>query len=272
MEAYFEVKARLFSPAFSARAVVNLDSPYGRLLLDAAKIPTTGFALDDLADVELSASGSRFTWRGERVTLSLGGRFNLSNALTAAEVAFAVGIEPAVVARGLSRDVVVPGRFEVIDEGQPFGVIVDYAHTPDGLEQVLDAARHVRDGEVTVVFGCGGDRDASKRPAMGEVAATHADRVVLTADNSRGEDTGAIIDAVKQGYDRAVHRPRHDLVVEQDRRRAIGLALDLAGPDDTVVIAGKGHETTQTIGDVTVPFDDREVARAELAARWGGAR
>jgi UDP-N-acetylmuramoyl-L-alanyl-D-glutamate--2,6-diaminopimelate ligase len=269
MEAYFEVKARLFGPSFSDRAVVNLDSPYGRLLLDAAKIPTTGFSLDDLDDVELDATGSQFTWHGERVELGLGGRFNLSNALTAAEAARAVGIDPAVVARGLSRDIVVPGRYEVIDEGQPFGVVVDYAHTPDGLEQVLDAARGLRGGEVTVVFGAGGDRDTSKRPAMGEVAATHADRVVLTADNSRGEDTGAIIEAVRQGYERAVRRPRHELVVEPDRRRAIALALDAAGPDDTVVIAGKGHETTLTIGDETVPFDDREVARAELARRWG---
>jgi UDP-N-acetylmuramoyl-L-alanyl-D-glutamate--2,6-diaminopimelate ligase len=272
MESYFEVKARLFGPAFSDRAVVNLDSPYGRLLLDAAKIPTTGFSLDDLTDVELEATGSRFTWRGERVELSLGGRFNLSNALTAAEAARAVGVEPAVVARGLSRRLVVPGRYEVIDEGQPFGVVVDYAHTPDGLEQVLDAARGLRGGEVTVVFGCGGDRDPTKRPAMGEVAAAHADRVVLTADNSRGEDTGAIIDAVREGYDRAARRPRHELVVEPDRRRAIALALDAVGPDDTVVIAGKGHETTLTIGDVTVPFDDREVAREELARRWGGDR
>ena len=118
---------------------------------------------------------------------------------------------------------------------------------------------------MTVVFGCGGERDASKRPAMGEVAATHADRVVLTADNSRGEDTGAIIEAVKEGYDRAVARPRHDLVVEPDRRAAIALALRVAGPGDVVVVAGKGHETTQTIGDRTVPFDDRVVVRDELS-------
>ncbi len=269
MEAYFEVKARLFSPAFSERAVVDIDSPYGRLLLDAAKVPTTGFSLDDIGDVEMDATGSRFTWRDRRVTLSLAGRFNLSNASTAAESAFAAGIDPDAIASGLSRPVVVPGRFEIVDEGQPFGVIVDYAHTPDGLEQVLDAARQLRGGEVTVVFGCGGERDATKRPAMGEVAAGHADRVVLTADNSRGEDTGAIIDAVRKGYERAAERPRHDLIVEPDRRRAIALAFASAQPGDTVVIAGKGHETTQVTGDVTVPFDDREVARAELTRLSG---
>jgi UDP-N-acetylmuramoyl-L-alanyl-D-glutamate--2,6-diaminopimelate ligase len=272
MEAYFEVKARLFSPSFTQRAVVDLDSPYGRLLLDAAKVPTTGFSLDDVSDVEMDETGTQFTWRGHRVALSLAGRFNLSNALTAAESAFAAGIDPEPIANGLSHRVVVPGRFEVIDEGQPFGVIVDYAHTPDGLEQVLDAARRLRGGEVTVVFGCGGERDATKRPAMGEVAAGHADRVVLTADNSRGEDTGAIIDAVIQGYERAAEHPRHELIVEPDRRRAIATAFASAEPGDTVVIAGKGHETTQVTGDVTVPFDDREVARAELSRLSGGAR
>jgi UDP-N-acetylmuramoyl-L-alanyl-D-glutamate--2,6-diaminopimelate ligase len=149
---------------------------------------------------------------------------------------------------------------------------VDYAHTPDGLEQVLVAARDLRPGgEVTVVFGCGGDRDASKRPAMGEVAAGHADRVILTADNSRGEDTGAIIEAVQQGYLRAPARPGHDLAIEPDRRSAIARALRAARPGDVVVVAGKGHEGTQTIGDVTVPFDDRVVVREELA-RLGSDR
>ena len=141
MEAYFEVKARLFTPVFSDRAVVNLDSPHGRLLLDAAKVPTTGYSLDQLDELVVDASGSRFVWRGQRVELSLRGRFNVSNALAAAESALALGLEPAAIADGLSRPLVVPGRFEVVDEGQPFAVVVDYAHTPDGLEQLLAAAR-----------------------------------------------------------------------------------------------------------------------------------
>ncbi len=270
MEAYFEVKARLFSPAFTDRAVVNLDNPYGRLLSDAAKVPTTGFSLDDLDALEVGPAGSRFRWRGRPVDLQLAGRFNVSNALAAAESALALGLDPEAVADGLSRPLVVPGRFELIDEGQPFGVVVDYAHTPDGLEQVLVAARGLRpSGEVTVVFGCGGERDPSKRPAMGEVAAGHADRVILTSDNSRGEDTGAIIEAVEQGYLRAPARPGHELAIEADRRSAITLALRAARPGDVVVVAGKGHEDTQTIGGVTVPFDDRTVVREELA-RLGG--
>ena len=267
MEAYFEAKARLFDPAFTDRAVVNLDSPYGRLLSDSAKVTTVGFSLDDAVGLEVGPSGSRFTWRGYPVTLSLGGRFNVANALAAAEAAVAVGIDPEVVAEGLSRPLVVPGRFELVDGGQLFPVVVDYAHTPDGLEQLLDAARELvgADGRVTVVFGCGGDRDATKRPAMGEVAARLADRVVLTADNSRREQTRAIIAAVQQGYDRITDGRALDLVIEPDRRAAIRGALAGAGPEDVVVIAGKGHESTQVLGDESVPFDDRVVAGDELA-------
>ena len=265
MESYFEAKARLFEPDRARRAVVNVDNPYGRLLLDAAKVPTTGYSLDDLEDLDVEAGRSRFRWRGEPVELHLGGRFNVENALGAAEAAHAVGIATPVVAEGLSRPLVVPGRFELVDRGQPFGVVVDYAHTPDGLEQVLSALAAVAPaGEITVVFGCGGERDATKRPAMGEVAARLADRVVLTADNSRGEDTGAIIEAVNQGYERAVTRRSHQLTVEPDRRAAIATALGAARPGDVVLVAGKGHETTQVIGSVEVPFDDRQVVADEL--------
>ena len=272
MEAYFEAKARLFDPAFTDRAVVNLDSPYGRLLSDSAKVPTVGFRLDDAEDLVLGPEGSRFTWRGHPITLSLGGRFNVANALAAAEVAVAVGIDPVVVARGLSEPLVVPGRFELVQAGQRFPVVVDYAHTPDGLDQLLAAARDLLgpSGQVIVVFGCGGERDATKRPAMGEVAGRLADRVVLTADNSRGEPTAAIIEAVRQGYDRSTDRRAHLLEVEPDRRLAIRLALGWAGPADAVVIAGKGHETTQILGDVIADFDDRVVAAQELATILAG--
>ncbi len=268
MEAYFETKARLFQPDFSDAAVVNLDSPYGRLLRDSAAIPTTGYSVRDVSGLELTTSGSRFVWRGRPVELPLGGAFNVSNALAAAETARLAGVPEDTVAAGLARPLVVPGRFEVVSGDAPFTVVVDYAHTPDALEKLLEAAREIA-GErgVTVVFGCGGDRDQSKRPAMGEVAARLADRVVLTADNSRGEDTGAIIDAVRQGFDRA--RPRHarELVIEPDRRQAIWESVLAARPGELVLIAGKGHETTLTIGDDVVPFDDREVARDALSAR-----
>jgi UDP-N-acetylmuramoyl-L-alanyl-D-glutamate--2,6-diaminopimelate ligase len=205
------------------------------------------------------------------VRLPLGARFNVANALAAAEAARALGLDDDVIAEGLSRPLAVPGRFEGVDEGQPFRVVVDYAHTPDGLEQVLRAARDVTPtGRVHVVFGCGGDRDPAKRPLMGAVAARGADRVVITADNSRGEDTRAIIAAVREGTD-TVTDTAAEILVEPDREAAIAGALAAAGPGDIVVIAGKGHETTQTLGDAVTPFDDREVARRHLADRVGSS-
>ncbi len=258
MEAYFTAKARLFTPGLADRAVVCTDSPHGRLLRDGAQVPTIGVGLADATDLVLEASGSRFTWRGQDVRLPLAGAFNVRNALVAAEVAVAAGLDPAVVAAGLAASPVIPGRMEAVDAGQPFGVVVDYAHTPDGLAQVVAALREVTAGRLLVVFGCGGDRDASKRPLMGAAAAA-ADRVLLTTDNPRSEDPGAIIEAVRAGIP-----PETALTVEPDRRSAIARALAEAHPGDVVLIAGKGHETTQVIGDQVLPFDDRAVARELL--------
>ena len=271
MESYFDAKARLFSSAFTDRAIVNLDDPYGRLLRDAATVPTIGYSLDDVEDLVVGASTSTFRWRGQAVRLRMGGRFNVANALAAAETARVIGVDEVTIADGLSRPIHVPGRFEAIDEGQPFRVVVDYAHTPDALEQVLLAAREVAVGHrVHVVFGCGGDRDPTKRPAMGEAAARLADTVVLTADNSRHEATAAIISDVSAGYERTAEPLATALHIEPDRDEAIGVALRGAAPGDVVVVAGKGHETTQTIGDTVVPFDDREVARRHLRLIAGG--
>jgi len=263
MEAYFAAKARLFTPELAERAVVCIDDTHGRLLRDSAQVPTTAVALDDVDDLELRATGSRFRWRGLDVSLPLVGRFNVRNALVAAEVAVAAGIAPEAVARGLASTPPVPGRMEAVAAGQPFAVVVDYAHTPDGIEQVIATLREVSDGRIVIVFGCGGDRDAAKRPLMGTAAAA-ADRVVLTSDNPRSEDPGAIIEAVRAGIP-----PETDLIVEPDRETAIGRALAAASPGDTVLLAGKGHETTQTIGDRVVPFDDREVARRLLGGAGG---
>ncbi len=276
MESYFAAKARLFEPELSALGVVNLDSPHGRLLRDASAIPVVGYSMDMATDLEVGPKASSFGWRGQRVELGLGGRFNVSNALAAAEVAVALGADPEPVAAALATAPGVPGRFEVIDEGQDFSVVVDYAHTPDGLEQVLAAVGEATapGGSVVVVFGCGGERDATKRPLMGEVAARMADRVVLTADNSRSESTRAIIEAVEQGFDSVVAqeergRRARELVVEPDRRAAVAEALRGARPGDAVLLAGKGHEDTLTIGDEVVAFDDRAVAREELRRLLG---
>jgi UDP-N-acetylmuramoyl-L-alanyl-D-glutamate--2,6-diaminopimelate ligase len=270
MEAYFAAKASLFTPERAERAVVNLDDPHGRVLAAQTELPVSGYSLTDATDLVLGATGSTFRWRGRPVTLALGARFNVANALAAAEAALLLGLDEDAVAEGLSRPLAVPGRFEAVDEGQPFRVVVDYAHTPDGLEQVLRAAREATpDGRVHVVFGCGGDRDATKRPLMGAVAARGADRVIITADNSRSEDTRAIIAAVREGTE-TVTDATPEVAVEPDREAAIAAALEAARPGDTVVIAGKGHERTQTIGDTVTPFDDREVARRWLKDRQSG--
>jgi UDP-N-acetylmuramoyl-L-alanyl-D-glutamate--2,6-diaminopimelate ligase len=236
MDDYFEAKRRLF--AQTARAVINVGDEYGARL--AASIPD---ALTFHPDDELGA------------TLKLPGRFNVENALAAAAAARALGIDAAAVKQGLEAVERVPGRFDAVDEGQPFAVVVDYAHTPGALETVLEAARDLAGGRVICVFGAGGDRDRAKRPLMGQVVAELADVALVTSDNPRSEDPAAIAADVVDGL---------DLEVELDRRRAIERALETAEEGDVVVIAGKGHEQGQEIAGRKLPFDDREVAREAL--------
>jgi UDP-N-acetylmuramoyl-L-alanyl-D-glutamate--2,6-diaminopimelate ligase len=266
-EAYFSAKARLFTSEFAERAVICVDDEYGRRLAGSITIPVVTYSCADLAaDIDLVSS--RFTWRGLSAALPLGGRFNVCNAIAAAEAAAAVGLDPTEIVAGLAEVSSIPGRFESVDAGQDFTVLVDYAHTPEGLEQLLTAVSALTDGRITVVFGCGGDRDRSKRPEMGAVASRHADQVIVTSDNPRGEDPMTIIEEVLAGI------PRGGAAVEVDRRDAINRALAAAAPGDSVVIAGKGHETTQDLGAEVVAFDDREVTSDELArllARKGDA-
>ncbi len=264
MEAYFRAKASLFMPELSDVGITNLDDLYGRLLLDVAAIEMVGYAGGEAQDVVVGATELAFTWRDRRTTLPLGGRFNVMNALAALTCAARIGIDPDAAVAGLAAAPPVPGRFEVVSsERDPFTVVVDYAHTPDGLVEVLESARSVADGaRVIVVFGCGGDRDTDKRPLMGSAAAEHADLVVITSDNPRHEDPQVIIDAAAAGVTPA---RRDQLHMEIDRRAAIRYAIDLAQPGDIIVLAGKGHETTQTIGDTVIAFDDRQVARELLA-------
>jgi UDP-N-acetylmuramoyl-L-alanyl-D-glutamate--2,6-diaminopimelate ligase len=266
MEEYFAAKARLFDPARAGVGVVNVDDPHGRLLLESAPLPVVPYSLADAEDLRVGPTVSTFRWLGEDVRLGLGGRVNVANALAAATAAHQVGVDPRDVARGLSGAPPVPGRYEAVDVGQPFAVIVDYAHTPDGLEQLLRSVRETAQGRVLLVFGAGGDRDRDKRPAMGDVATRLADEAVLTSDNPRSEEPASIIDRVRAGA-----RPTAVLHVEPDRRAAIAYALGRAGAGDVVVVAGKGHETTQQFADRVVPFDDRVAAREELERLgWGG--
>jgi UDP-N-acetylmuramoyl-L-alanyl-D-glutamate--2,6-diaminopimelate ligase len=261
VEDYFRAKSRLFTPELAAVGVINVDDPYGRLLMDVAAIPMVPFSRSDATEIEVTVAAHRFLWRDRRVEVPIGGAFNVMNSLAALTTLTALGVDSGDAATGLSAAGPVPGRFEVIvppGENVPT-VIVDYAHTPDGITALLEAAREViGSGGVTIVFGCGGDRDREKRPQMGRAAVAGADRVIVTSDNPRGEDPMSIIDAIVGG----VREPDRDrLVVEPDRRAAIGLAIAGARTGEVVVIAGKGHETTQTIGATAHDFDDRVVAR-----------
>jgi UDP-N-acetylmuramoyl-L-alanyl-D-glutamate--2,6-diaminopimelate ligase len=268
LEEYFEAKAQLFTARYADAAVVNLDDPRGVELARRETVRTSGFSLADADELVVGATACTFRWRGHEVALPLGGRFNVSNALAAASAAADLGIPTSTIATGLSQAPPVPGRFEPIDEGQPFAVLVDYAHKPGALEDALAAARHAASGgRVIVVFGAGGDRDASKRPQMGEVAARLADRVVLTSDNPRSEDPLAIIDTIRAGM--PADAP---VTVEPDRAAAIALALGDAQDGDVVVIAGKGHEAVQVVGDRSFDFDDRSVAREALRTLRGSGR
>jgi UDP-N-acetylmuramoyl-L-alanyl-D-glutamate--2,6-diaminopimelate ligase len=280
LDAYFDAKARLFDPARADAAAVNLDDARGDALVERARVAgldSWTFAVDSAtADItahgpDYRADGTRFTLVDRRgsgradVHLGLIGTFNLSNALAAAATARAAGFDLETVAAGLAQPLVVPGRFERVDAGQPFSVLVDYAHTPDALARVLAAARPLAaaGGRVICVFGAGGDRDAAKRPLMGRAVAAGADLAVLTSDNPRSEAPQAIADAVRPGLADGPASVR----VELDRRAAIAGALADARAGDVVVIAGKGHETGQTFTrNRTVPFDDRAVAREELGA------
>jgi UDP-N-acetylmuramoyl-L-alanyl-D-glutamate--2,6-diaminopimelate ligase len=263
IEQYFAAKARLFDPEYSTVAVVNADDPHGALLADAATIPTRTFSLRDVDGLEVGATESIGTWRGRSLRVPLGGAFNVSNALAALTTAVELGIGEADAVAAIADAPAVPGRFESIDEGQAFRVVVDFAHTPDGIEQVLRAARTVTpSGRVIVVVGAGGDKDRDKRPLMGAAADRHADVIVLTSDNPRSEDPQAIVDAIRTGIAGSA-----DVRVELDRRAAIALAFAEAQPDDLVVVAGKGHETEQVIGKQVLPFDDRKVVRELLRGR-----
>ncbi len=278
LRSYLEAKARLFEllgegdrgPKGPKGAVLNADDPASAEIARRCRVPIVTYGLEgtrDLsaADVRVGLQGTSFVvrhpWGETPVRLRLAGRFNVYNALAAFAVGLVEGLPPEEVAAALGEVSGVPGRFELVDRGQPFAVIVDYAHTPDGLENVLQAARQLASGRVIVAFGCGGDRDRSKRPAMGEIAARLADQVFITTDNPRSEDPAAIAREIEAGVLRHPERPYK---VVLDREAAILEAVAAARVGDAVVIAGKGHEQHQIFRDRSVPFDDREVAARAL--------
>lgn len=273
MAAYFEAKAKLFEPFVADEAVINRDDEHGRILI--RRMNDTGrsalvhdYGLGDATGLVESLTSSVFSWNGIDLVVPIGGRHNAFNALAAATTARVLGIPPDCIARGLANVTRVPGRMEPVAVDAPYSVFVDYAHTPDSLRAVLAAARAamVPGSRLIVVFGCGGDRDASKRPVMGAVATELADVVFVTTDNARSEDPASIAGQIVAG---AVHTSGLQVVL--DRRDAIRAAIDAACDGDVVVVAGKGHERGQVLTTVTHDFDDMDEARAAILRKQGGA-
>lgn len=268
MEHYFESKARLFEAGRTAAGVIDTSDQWGARLSEQVEIPITavdGSGIAKSADVR--ATGSTFRWRDHEVTLPLGGRFSITNAVLAAEACCTLGLDETQIVDALASAPQIPGRFELVDLGQDFGVIVDYSHTPASVTAAIASARDLATNKVLVVFGAAGDRDGAKRPMMG-AAASDADQLYITSDNPRSEDPDAIISQVRAGVD---SRHSADSVrCVADRETAIHEAIGDACEGDVVVIAGKGHEDYQIIGTTRRDFDDRVVARAALAAKgWG---
>ncbi len=255
MEAYFATKARLFDAAYSSRAVIWVDDAYGATLASSTSLSVVPVSRRDASDVTITLAGSIFFWRGHLVNTSLIGDFNIDNALIAMTIVAQLGASDEHIAAAMAEVAPVPGRFEVVHRGA-ITVIVDYAHTPQGLERLLTSVRDLSTGRLLSVFGCGGDRDTAKRPEMGRVASQFSDVTIVTSDNPRHESPDAIIDAVMAGVVVGA-----EVLRDVDRRSAIARALENARPGDVVVVAGKGHETTQTFRDRVVAFDDREVVR-----------
>jgi len=281
MACYFAAKKRLFLALDSTVSVINVACDAGIQLADeiARARPQRHLIRVGSADadvfaraIEPGATSTSFELviggQSEPVALPLVGAHNIENALVAAGCAHALGVDGAVIAAALARAPQIPGRLQRIGADAPFSVFIDYAHTPDALEHALTALRTVTDGALTVVFGCGGDRDQAKRPLMGAIAARLSDRTILTCDNPRSEDPAAIIEAIRTGFEA---EGSGVCQVEVDRARAIAAAIEAAHPGDSVLIAGKGHETYQIFAERTIDFDDAQVA-GDALTRQGFTR
>jgi UDP-N-acetylmuramoyl-L-alanyl-D-glutamate--2,6-diaminopimelate ligase len=269
-EDYYRAKASLFTPERARLALVCVDDEHGRRLAGETRLPVRTFSAQGhdadwtVADLSAGPQGTTFRVHGPGVDalggVPLPGSFNVSNALAAVAACGEAGLDAAAVAQAIAAGDGVPGRLERIEAGQPFTVVVDYAHKPDAVEAALRSLRPLTEGRLIVVLGAGGDRDPGKRPLMGALAARLGDVVVVTDDNPRSEDPAAIRAAVLEGARRGTAR----VIEEGDRRAAIATALELARPGDIVVVAGKGHETGQEVDGVVHPFDDRDVVRELL--------
>lgn len=273
---YIDAKAELFRMVSAPEAVkkgkaaiVNIDDPAGDTMLKSCGCRSITYGVEgkaDLAatDINVRSRGASFVIKGPfgsmPLNLKITGVFNVYNVLAACGAALAEGVDVNTIKAALEEFQSVPGRFELVDAGQPFTVIVDYAHTPDGLENILKTARQFAEGRIIVIFGCGGDRDRTKRPIMGRLAMEYGDVVIATSDNPRTEDPAFILQEIEVGLKDASRGEKpYEVII--DRREAIARAIHLAKANDVVVIAGKGHETYQILRDRTIDFDDREIAR-----------
>jgi UDP-N-acetylmuramoyl-L-alanyl-D-glutamate--2,6-diaminopimelate ligase len=283
LEAYFAAKATLFTPAYTRVGVVNTDDAYGRRLAETTPIPVTTFSAEGepaadwrAADVRTGADGSTFRIIGPGgveadASVALPGRYNVANALGAVVALVEAGVHLPTAVAGVAACPGVPGRLERVEAGQDFTLLVDYSHKPGAVEAVLRALRPVTGGRLCIVLGCGGDRDRAKRPLMGAASARLADVAILTSDNPRSEDPLAILAEMLAGVLTVPEQERARVIIDPDRAAAIGLAVAMAGKGDVVVVAGKGHERGQYVGDSVIPFDDREVAAAAIVNRLGHA-
>ena len=278
---YFAAKAELFTGCATASAehkpfvgIINADDPSGGRLIEACAGPVLTYAVDCGANlraeaVEVSREGASFVAKFDHthlpIHLGITGRFNVYNSLAAAGVGVVSRLDAETIKRGLESVTRLDGRLEMVEEGQPFGVAVDYAHTPDGLRNVIATVREFTNGRVITLFGCGGDRDRTKRPQMGAIADAMSDLCIITSDNPRTEEPDSILADIVAGIEDAT---RCEIIA--DRKRAIEHALTLARANDFVLLAGKGHETYQILGDRTIHFDDREVAREVLRRTASG--
>ena len=264
-EAYFAAKARLFDSSLARHGVVNIDDPHGQLLCDVGSIPMTGFSRSDASNIVVSIDSVSFLWNGVVLTVPIGGDYSVINAIAAVTAARVMDVPMGDIQRGCALVQPVPGRFESVPNDDGIDVIVDFAHTAEGLEGLLSSARTLTSGELLVVFGCGGDRDHAKRPLMGSVAASLADVVIVTSDNPRGEIPEAIISEILAG----ISGQKAEVRAIVNRAEAIESAINSARRGDIVVLAGKGHEKTQEINGELIPFSDVETATLALRNRKG---
>ena len=260
MESYFEAKSLLFSGLKKdAKSIINVDGNYGRKLLELARGKIITYGLNNKADilgevVSLTVNGTKFKINGIDYTTKLVGEHNIYNIMASYAVVKDVGIDNILIKESIANLPAVPGRFEKVSNAKGYHVFVDYAHTPDALEHLLDAANNFKTGRIITVFGCGGDRDRGKRPLMGRVVEEKSDVAIVTSDNPRSEDPIKIIEEIEKGLNKDNH------IIIPDRKEAIFKAIEIATPNDVVLIAGKGHEDYQILRDRTIHFDDKEVA------------